>query len=69
MSQIVKINREKTIFHVLYRKQAFLNNKNMGFKSLKIGMFANGLVDGFGQKFEILRTFRFMQNTARKSIW
>ena len=30
---MVKINREKTIFDVLYSKQAFLNNKNIGFKN------------------------------------
>ena len=63
---MVKINREKTSFDVLYRKQAFLNNEK---KTHKIGIFAKGLLNGFGQKFEILLTFRFMQNTPRKSIW
>ena len=29
----MKINREKTIFDVLYSKQAFLNNKNIGVKN------------------------------------
>ena len=29
----MKIDREKTIFDVLYSKQAFLNNKNIGFKN------------------------------------
>ena len=38
-------------------------------KTHKIGIFAKGLVHGFGQKLEILWTFRFMQNTPRKSIW
>ena len=30
----MKINREETIFDVLYSKQAFLNNKNIAFLSL-----------------------------------
>ena len=34
----------------------------------KIGSFPKGLVHSFGEKFEILLTFRFMQNTPRKSI-
>ena len=33
MSYIVKINSEKTIFVVLYSKQAFVNNENIGFKN------------------------------------
>ena len=65
----MKINREKSIFDVLYRKQAFLNNENIGFKNPKIGIFATGLVHSFGQKMEILVTFGFTQNTPRKSIW
>ena len=60
---MVKINREKTIFDLLYRKQAFLDNENIGFKNPKTGIFPNGLVHGFGQKFEILLTFRFNQIT------
>ena len=66
----MKIDREKTIFDVLYSKQAFLNNENMGLKNPQNWhFFPKGLVHGFGQKFEILLTFRFMQNTPRKSIW
>ena len=38
-------------------------------KTHKIGIFPNGLVHGFGDKFEILLTFRFIHNTPRKSIW
>ena len=59
----MKINREKTIFDLLYSKQAFLDNENIGFKNPKIGIFPKGLVQGFGQKFEILLTFRFNQIT------
>ena len=32
-------------------------------------IFAKGLVDRFGQKFEISSTLIFMQNSAKKSIW
>ena len=53
----------KTIFDLLYSKQAFLDNENIGFKNPKIGIFPKGLVHGFGQKFEILLTFRFNQIT------
>ena len=38
-------------------------------KPTKLAFFPKGLVRGFGQKFEILLIFRFMQNTPRKSIW
>ena len=38
-------------------------------KTHKTGIFPKGLVHGFGEKFEILLTFRFMHNTPRKSIW
>ena len=65
----MKINREKTIFNVLFSKQASLDNENIGSKTHKIGIFPKGLVHGFGEKFEILLTFRFMQNKPRKSIW
>ena len=65
----MKINREKMIFGVLYSKQAFLNNENIRFKNQQNLHFPKGLVHGFGQKIEILLTFRFMQNTPRKSIW
>ena len=66
----MKINREKTFFDILYSTQAFLNNENVGFKNQKNwNFFQEGLVFGFGQKFEIFLTFRFMQNTPRLSIW
>ena len=38
-------------------------------KTQRIPIFSKGLVHGFGQKFEILLTFCFMQNTPRKSIF
>ena len=51
------------MFDLLYSKQAFLDNENIGFKNLKIGIFPKGLVHGYCQKFEILLTFRFNQIT------
>ena len=53
----------KTIFDLLDSNQAFLDNENIGFKNPKTGIFPKGLVHGFGQKFEILLTFRFNQIT------
>ena len=50
----------------------YIENKPFGTKKTsvskthKIGIIAKGLVHGFGQKFEILRTFRFIQNTPEK---
>ena len=65
----MKINREKWIFDLLYSKKAFLDNENIGLKTPEIGIFPKGLVHGVGHKFEILITFRFIQNTPEKSIW
>ena len=63
------IDRERTIFDVLYRKQAILDYENIGLKNSKIGIFPKGLVHRFRQKFEISSTFIFMRNRSRKSIW
>ena len=35
-------------------------------KSHKIRIFQNGLVHAFGEKFELLLTFCFIQNTPKK---
>ena len=37
-------------------------------KSQKIRIFSKGLVHSFGEKFEVLLAFRFIQNTPKKSI-
>ena len=50
MTENLKIDREKTIFDVLYSKQAFQNKENVGVKMQKIGIFPKGLVHGAGQK-------------------
>ena len=43
----------KTIFDVLYSKQAFLNNENIGFKNPQNWhFFSKGLVLHFGQEVE-----------------
>ena len=47
---MVKINREKTIFDVLYSKQAFLNNKNIGFKNPQNWHFCKGVSPWFWSK-------------------
>ena len=47
----MKIKSQKTIFDLIYGKQAFLDNENIDLKNPKIGIFPNGLVYGFGQKF------------------
>ena len=65
----MKLNRQKWIFDLLYSKQAFLDNENIGLKNPKTRIFPKGLVHAFGQKFEILLTFLFIQDTPRKSIW
>ena len=60
----------KKRFSTFYRaNKPFCTLKTSVSKTHKIGIFPKGLVHGFGQKFEILLTFRFMQNTPRKSIW
>ena len=46
----------------------FWTTKTSVSKTHKIGIFAQGLVHGFG-KYDILLKFRFIQNTPRKSIW
>ena len=64
----MKIDRKETISDVWERKQAFLDYENIGLKKRWISIFPNGLVHGFGKKFVILLTFRFMQNTPTKKI-
>ena len=40
--------------------------ENIGFKNAQNSIFLKELVHGFGEKFEILLTFRFIQNTPKK---
>ena len=64
-----KIDREKLFGDVLEKKEAFKDYKKKCLRKRKIRIFPNGLVHGFGQKFEISSTLNFMQNRPRKSIW
>ena len=79
MWYIVTINPEKTIFHVLYRKQAFLDYENVGLKtpqnihfSKGISIFpshlhfAKGVSPSLSSKVWDVLYFHFMQNIPRK---
>ena len=58
------MNREKTIFDLLYRKQAFLEYENISLKKTP-----KSLVHDSGQKVEVLSSFLFIRNRSRKSVW
>ena len=64
-----KIDREKLFAEVLEKKKPLKTIKTSVYEKRKMRIFRNGLVHGFAQKFKILLTLRFMQNTPRKSIW
>ena len=63
---LCKIHPEKVFGDVLVRKQAFLDNINMGLKTRKNWHFCNVLV--FGQKVEVFSSFVFIKNRSRKSV-
>ena len=65
---LCKIHPEKVFGDVLVRKQAFLDNINMDFKTGQIGIFAKGIVHDFGQKVEVFSSFVFIKNRSRKSL-
>ena len=66
---LCEIHREKVFGDVLLRKQAFLDSINMDFKKKKkIGIFAQGIVHDFRQKFEVFSFFVFIKNRSRKSV-
>ena len=64
-----KIDREKVFADVLDKKEAFKDYKNNCLRKTQNWNFSKGVSPWFWSKFEILLTFRFMQNTPRKSIW
>ena len=66
---VSKIDREKLFAEVLDKRKPLKSIKTSVYEKRKIRIFPNGLVHGFGQKFEISSTLNFMQNTPRKSIW
>ena len=66
----MKINREKKYFRRFIKQTSLSEQQKHRFeKPTKLAFFPKGLGPSFGQKFEILLTFRFMQNTPRKIIW
>ena len=64
-----KIDREKLFGDVLDKRKPLKSIKTSVYEKCKIRIFANGLVHGFGKKFEISSTLMFMQNRQGKSIW
>ena len=64
-----KIDREKLFGDVLDKRKPLKSIKTSVYENCKIRIFRNGLVHGFGQKFEIFLTFCFMQNTSRKNTF
>ena len=66
---VSKIDREKLFAEVLDKRKPLKSIKTSVYEKRKIRIFPNGLVHGFGQKFEISSTLNFMQNRPRKSIW
>ena len=66
---VSKIDREKLFAKVLDKRKPLKSIKTSVYEKRKIRIFPNGLVHGFGQKFEISSTLNFMQNRPRKSIW
>ena len=63
-----KIDREKLFPDVLDKKRPLKTIKTTVYEKRKIRIFPKGLVDHFGQKFELFSTLVFMQNRPRKSI-
>ena len=53
----------------IYQASLSEQQKHRFQKPTKLAFFQKGLVHGFGQIFEIVLTFSFMQNAPRKSIW
>ena len=65
---LLKIDREKVFADVVDKKEAFKDYKKKCLRKRKIRIFPNGLVHGFGQKFEISSTLILMQNRPRQRI-
>ena len=53
----------------IYQTSLSEQQKHRFQKRTKLIFFPKALVHGFGEKYEILLTFRFIQKTPRKSIW
>ena len=66
-----KISQQKLFDDVLESKKAFWDYKKQKVKKVdKIGIFLEGLVHGFGEKFEIIfPSFYFWQSQPAKCVW
>ena len=64
----MKINREKTIFDVLYSKQAFLNKKNLGLKNPKNRHFSKEVSPWFWSKIGYLSIFPFLPYLDQENV-
>ena len=62
-------DREKLFGDVVDKRKPLKTINTSVYEKRKIRIFPNGLVHGFGQKFEISLTLIFMLNRPRKSIW
>ena len=56
---LLKIDREKLFGDVLDKRKALKTIKTRVYEKCKIGIFPNGLLHGFGQKFKISATSIF----------
>ena len=62
-----KKKEKETFFHILDKKECFLDKKEQFQKTLKNRHFAKGLVQGFGEKIDLfLKSFFFLSKKARK---
>ena len=58
--------QKETFFHILDRKECFLDKKEQFQKTLKNRHFAKGLVQGFCQKIDLFLISFFLSKKARK---
>ena len=65
---LFKIGKENVFYDILYRKNAFLDYKNIKIKRQKIGIFPKGLVHDFFQKLAMFSSFCFRQNKLGKCV-
>ena len=61
-------NTPRKFGDVFVKKQAFLDIRNMDLREPKYCLFANGLVNDFGQKVEVFSSSVFIKNRSKKSV-
>ena len=70
MSYIVKINRKKSdIRRFIWEKSLSGQQKHQFQKSTKLAFLQGGEFMVLVENLKFCERFRFMENTARKSIW